>query len=109
MVHLWRGYHSPKLIELLQVAWQNEDLVILLPPSINSFSFLQLFDPKQISFHGDWPEKPNLAADSIELNPADATVLMKARLGVFTSGTTTGNPRLIFYSKENIMSSLESI
>lgn len=109
MVHLWRGYHNLKLIEILKSAWQNEDLVILISPTIKSFSFLRLFDPNQIVFHGEWPDLPSLQSNSIQLDSLDLARLKKARLGVFTSGTNSGNPRLIFYSKENIITSLQSI
>lgn len=79
-VHLARGTHSAELYELVKKSWQEDTPLILCPPQLS-----QLPDLTKI----DVPDK--------------------MILGVFTSGTSTGQPRLVLYSKKNIISSLEAI
>ena len=78
-----KGMHSFELYEQIKKCW-NEDLpFIIASPILDTGSILQahlnLEMPKDFIF------------------------------GLFTSGTSTGKPRLILYSKKNIIASLESI
>jgi acyl-CoA synthetase (AMP-forming)/AMP-acid ligase II len=112
MVHLWRGFHHSSLLDLLKTSWQSQELVILIPAYLRDFSFLKISAADKIRFHGDWPEEVQTNALSFaqaSLKTADQETLKKAVLGVFTSGTTTGVNRLVFYSRENIETSLRAI
>ncbi len=115
-IYLYRGYHSHALFELLQSAWEKNQLVILLPPQVSDFAFIQSLkhQVEAVIPVGEWPTTLKDSLNTIinpeqAVNAGQATVLARAVLGVFTSGTTTGIPRLIFYSKENVLSSLNSI
>lgn len=109
-VHLYCGHHSEELLQILSQSWKNKELVILVPPSLQSFTFLELFSKDEVQFHGDFTESSSFKfrEDSHHQVPADE-VLHQARLGVLTSGTSSGNPRLVLYSETNIESSLGSI
>ncbi len=78
-IKVYHGYHSAELYELLKVSWQNETPVIICPPHLKT---------------------PDVSLLKIPENTI---------LGLYTSGTLSGKPRLIFYSKKNIESSLSSI
>jgi hypothetical protein len=112
---VWRGFHDPELPQLLKLAWENEDLVILLPPSMKDFSFLSLFYQWNISWCGTWTDEAK--EDAIRFSKQNTVIRTEeleelekhAVLGIFTSGTQSGRPRLIFYSKKNIQHSLEGI
>ena len=115
-VFLYRGCHSQELFEILKSSWQLNDFVLLVPLQIKDFSFLQILQAigKEINYVGQWPEELKASAESIlsieqSVRTQDDAVLAQAVVGVFTSGTTSGRPRLVFYSKENILSSLRSI
>lgn len=75
-----KGLHSEDLFQKIKSSWDNNELLIVYPAHMNDL--------------------PNL--DHINF-PKDII------LGLFTSGTTSGIPRLIFYTKRNIISSLEAI
>jgi acyl-coenzyme A synthetase/AMP-(fatty) acid ligase len=83
-VHLWQDFHSHELKALLKSAWHKNELVIVCPPHLTDFSFVELLPP-----HREYPEPP--------------------ALGVFTSGTQSGAPRLVLYSKKNVLAALEGI
>ncbi|UYL09616.1 acyl--CoA ligase [Bdellovibrio sp. SKB1291214] len=109
MVHLWRGTHHKELPKLLKKYWEAGELLILVPPYHRDFQFLQIFSEYEL--HGDWPEDLKKAAQQNprELKSSEKSILEKAVLGVFTSGTTSGVNRLVFYSQENVVSSLNAI
>lgn len=115
-IFLYRGYHSQELFEILKSSWKHNDFVLLIPLQIKDFSFLQIIQAigTEINFVGQWPADVKASAASIlslehHERPQDQAVLEQAVVGVFTSGTTSGRTRLVFYSKENILSSLQSI
>jgi hypothetical protein len=72
--------HSLDLFQIIKDHWQQDLPLILCPPQTTEIPNLENF---------------NIPKDMI--------------LGLFTSGTSTGKPRLVIYSKKNILSSLESI
>jgi hypothetical protein len=78
-----KGMHSYELHEQIKKCWNNDSAFIIASPMLNTDSVLQ-------------------AHFNLEM-PKDFI------FGLFTSGTSTGKPRLILYSKKNIMTSLESI
>lgn len=108
MIHLWRGYHSLELPALLSQAWKKQQLVILVPNHLKDFNFLQKISAHEVSFQGDWSEEIITQAKQ-NLGNETHVALQKARLGVFTSGTSSGINRLVFYSEENVTSSLSAI
>ncbi len=77
---IYQGFHSQELYTLLQKAWHNETPLIIAPPHLKNLNL----------------------DDGIKL-PSETI------LGLYTSGTLTGKPRLILYSKKNIESSLKAI
>jgi AMP-binding enzyme len=79
-VATYDGVHSQELYELLRSSWNSDTPLVLTPPHLKV--------------------RPDL--HQIKCPP-------EMILGVFTSGTSTGVPRLIVYSKQNIISSLQSI
>lgn len=105
-LYVWRGYHDSKLVSLLRRSLQAEDLLICLPMFQRDVSFLQLFPESQTELHGEWPTDLRAKISWGALWPEQ---LQKARFGVFTSGTTSGKGRLIFYSAENVRFSVEGI
>src|SRR5687768_14209246 len=77
------GFHSKFLLEAVARAWKTGETLIVRPPHIKSF------------------EVPEVVK---KWKPSEQPIL-----GVFTSGTVNGTPKLVFYSKTNIESSLTSI
>jgi predicted hotdog family 3-hydroxylacyl-ACP dehydratase len=79
-VIIHQGHHSLETQNLIQDAWKNQKCLILCPAHVKDTQFIKdLKIPKNII------------------------------LGIFTSGTMSGKPRLVFYTKKNIESSLRSI
>ena len=101
----WKGYHGPEILALIEKTWANNDLLILCPPSLNDVEYLASFLPaREVIFCGDWgSEKKILICKGSQTYPKNPV------LGVFTTGTTRTNPRLILYSKENIIASVNAI
>ncbi|MBC7691971.1 MAG: AMP-binding protein [Methylotenera sp.] len=97
---------------MISRAWKSESLLILCPPGLKDFSFLQLFHDHSVEMVGSWDiesleliaraqtEKVARALQEFPENPV---------LGVFTSGTVSGEPRLILYSKANIEAALAGV
>lgn len=109
-VHLWRGLHSKQLHELLKKTWAEQELLILVPLYMKDLSFMSLWEPSRLVFHGDWPEELRSTASTVP--PAltyDRAAFDRAVLGVFTSGTSLGTSRLVFYARENVLASLDGI
>jgi acyl-coenzyme A synthetase/AMP-(fatty) acid ligase len=86
LIHLWKNFHSKELVALLKKCWDSDDLLILCSPHVSDFSFV---DDLSDAVLATFPER--------------------AVLGVFTTGTVSGAPRLVLYSKKNIESSLASL
>jgi acyl-CoA synthetase (AMP-forming)/AMP-acid ligase II len=79
-----RGYHSRELFEMVRRTWESDDrLLIVCPPGRTDLSFADQLAKLQ------FPSAPVF--------------------GVFTSGTVSGQPRLVLYSRENILSSLNAV
>jgi acyl-CoA synthetase (AMP-forming)/AMP-acid ligase II len=108
MIRIWRGFHSSELLEQVHKAWHQEELLILCPPGLKDFTFLNLLPKGQVQTIGDWKES--------QLEPPERDLKLKTPeypdrpiLGVFTSGTVSGSPRLVLYSKANLEASLNGI
>ena len=73
-------------MELLKTSWAKEDLLILCSPQLSDFSFVDQIKEEVLK---TFPARPVL--------------------GVFTTGTVSGKPRLVLYSKKNVEASLASV
>lgn len=102
--HLWKGFHDPKLLELLAECWKKDELLIICPPLQQDFGFVSHLPSDEIFFHGEWQTIPVLP----KVNKAQSFP-EKPILGVFTSGTLSGGSKLVFYSKSNVEASLGAI
>ncbi len=107
MIYLWRGFHSAPLLDLLKSAWKKSDLVILCPPPLHDFKFIRYLPADQIALLGDFSAQDR-AAIGAQVN-LKTHFDQKPLIGVFTSGTTSGVPKLVLYSKENIENALSGI
>jgi fatty acid CoA ligase FadD36 len=107
MIRIWRGFHSSDLLESVKTAWEKEELLILCPPGLRDLGFLELLPESPVEFLGDWSEfdLENVAARKFTNSVFRETPV----LGVFTSGTVSGAPRLVLYSKTNVRASLDGI
>ena len=112
MIRIWRGFHSKELLGLIQQSWKNDELLILCPPGLKDFSFLEFLPAGEVKMAGDWS---GAAIQPLPEQLSENRKTHKARypsnpiLGVFTSGTSSGAPRLVLYSKENLEFALNGI
>lgn len=87
----WEGFHSASLRDKIRTAWNTEELLVIYPPgylaSGNADPILDFLPGGKRA--PVYPEKPIL--------------------GVFTSGTVSGQRKLVLYSKKNIEFSLTGI
>jgi acyl-coenzyme A synthetase/AMP-(fatty) acid ligase len=107
-LRLWKGYHSPALRTLLSESWTQQVLLILCPPMLQDFSFLGALPPGDLELHGAWSESERAALAAVPRN-AETCFPETPVLGVFTSGTLSASPRLVLYSRRNVLASLSSI
>lgn len=105
MIRLWRGWHQRDLPALLSKSWSADELLILCPYSLSDFSFVRFLPEAPVLVVGDWDltSAQNIQANCIRV-PTEYS--KKPVLGVFTTGTVSGNPRLVLYSKENVEEAL---
>lgn len=83
-VHVYKGFHSNDLMRRLRTAWLENKTLIVAPGHMSEVPYVN---------------QPEL----MKQIPSDVV------LGVFTSGTLSGKPRLVLYTKKNIESSLNAI
>ena len=107
-IRLWKGYHSPDLAPLISQCWQEGILLILCPPHLQDFSFLTVLPAGSLEFFGSWTASERGAIEATTRS-GFAQFPSSPALGVFTSGTLSASPRLVLYSKKNVLASLESI
>ena len=80
---LWQDYHRPNLVDEVSRAWNDGELLVMVPPGLKNLSAFEPF-----------------------LNGTDVFP-EPAIFGIFTSGTV--GHKLIFYSRRNIEASLQGI
>lgn len=103
-IHVWKGFQSKAITDLISRVWARDDeLLILCPPTMDAFTGGEFLPPGEIQWHGEWSKTPT----DIPRVPADYPETPV--LGLFTSGTSSGQNRLVLYSKANIRASLEGI
>lgn len=111
-VQLWRGYHGPELQSLVSESWESETLLILCPPLLRDFRFLSALPDGELLFAGAWSEAERMEAQQIRRSTASSQfsgLRETPVLGVFTSGTLSSQPRLVLYSRRNVLASLNAI
>lgn len=109
MIYLWRGGHHPELLPLLQSCWQHQHLLILCPDHLHDFSFLNAWPEAQVNFYGVWEPSVVQKIRGQKRQPHPETFSSVPQIGIFTSGTSSGEPRLVLYSRQNILASLSAI
>ena len=105
-IRLWRGFHSEALAQEIRATWEKDELLILCPPYLENFDFAPYLPAGEISFIGDWAE---LSLPALTALPRAEVYSERPVLGVFTSGTVSGEPRLVLYTKSCINASLDAI
>ena len=110
-VVLWKGYHAEGTLDLVRRCWEDERLLILCPPPLADFRFLDDLGAEEVELAGNWPTSPSLRRDS---GSGKALLVPEggpggAALGLFTTGTTRETPKLVLYSKRNVESCLDGI
>lgn len=107
-LRLWKGYHSPEIVQLVRSSWMSGDGLILCPPLLRDFSFLSALPQGPLEFHGDFSDAQKAIARAVP-RAKDFASRETPVFGVFTSGTMSLSPRLVLYSRENIECSLSAI
>jgi len=106
-IAVWKGYHGGDLLKDIRTAWDDEQLLILCPPLLQDYSFLSALPPGELSIKGTWAHSETGALQSVRRQ--GEPLGFKPVLGVFTSGTLSSSPRLVLYSKENLLAALKGI
>lgn len=117
MIRLWKGYHSPELLGYVAAAWRSAETLIVCPPVLSDLGFVPCLPEGEIRVVGSaWSEAERaeiarLAVEPRRMVDSARPVAYPAKpiLGVFTSGTVGGKPRLVLYSKANVEASLGGI
>ncbi len=103
---LWRGFHEGegpnKVGELIAEALEGRLLLILCPPEVRDFSFLDLLPEGELDWQGDWNSQPAARRASAPFNSVQPC------LGIFTSATSE-NAKLVLYARENVECSARNI
>jgi acyl-CoA synthetase (AMP-forming)/AMP-acid ligase II len=106
-VRVWKGYHGGELEHLIAESWDRGELLVLCPPLLQDFSFLSALPDCGLEIAGTWTDSERDLLGKIRRQRLELP--FKPALGVFTSGTLSSSPRLVLYSKENVLASLEAI
>lgn len=106
---LWRGFHSAGLLELLAEALQGKSLLILCPPHLKSYEFLDFLPEGEVSLSGEWDKEDRAVAKLKSSKRKSADYPTLPHVGVFTSGTMSFVPSLVLFRKEQAEHSLQSI
>ncbi len=105
-IFVWRGGHSAQLLELVRRVWTERDLLIVCPPLLKTFDFLKLLPEGEVIWAGEGPPPQGLPIERSENLWQGRS---RPALGVFTSGTSSLQPKLVLYSRENLIASVDQI
>lgn len=109
-IRLWKGYHSTELLGFVRDGYYGRTLLISCPPFSRNLDFIPLLPAGALELVGDgWTEAERANARVLAERPRDTVYPARPVLGVFTSGTIGGKPRLVLYSRANIEASLAGI
>lgn len=104
-IFIWRGYQSEDAYTFFKFCWDNDHLLICTPPNLTDFSFVRALPTGEVAFCGSWERvMPTIVQADGGAPYPDSPVL-----GVFTTGTTRHKPKLVLYSKANILAGQEGI
>lgn len=110
---LWKGHHSSAFAQAFGRTWEGDsELLIACPPLLRDFSFLPQLPPAEVVLAGDW--EPDISAAHLNVRPREdgsgshGYPAMPV-FGVFTTGTTRDQPKLVLYTRENIVSCQRAI
>jgi predicted hotdog family 3-hydroxylacyl-ACP dehydratase len=107
-IRICKSYHSETLLPLVRASWESDDLLIFCPPHLENFDWIQYLPQGEIEWIG-FAATSGPTPESLKIPRANVSYVEKPVLGVFTSGTISGQPRLVLYTKKNVESSLEAI
>jgi acyl-CoA synthetase (AMP-forming)/AMP-acid ligase II len=104
---IWSGSHSIEIKVLIKEVCSNPDLfLILCPPRIKveDLTLYYPFLPKdEVEFHGDF------SGINCFKNDQGMDYSVPPRFALFSTGTSDLNPKLIFYTLENLTESINGI
>ncbi len=103
------GSHSAETRSLVHHAWTEGECLILCPPRVKDFSFMEALPSGEIEILGDWETRKSSVREAALKHRNPIAYPDVPRFGVFSSGTTSGDPKLVLYSKNNIETSLAGI
>lgn len=98
-IHVWSGYHSDSFRDLFSHCATHDELLICCPPLHQDFSFLEALPEGPIQFYGVAKQERS----------SWGTYPERPILGVFTTGSTRSTPKLVLYTKENLLNGQEGI
>lgn len=104
-IRLWRGYHAPDTMDVVRRAWEEGELLVLCPPALADFGFLESFPRADYRFSGEWSR----GEPPLPRRHADVPFPEQPVYGLFTTGTTRERPKLVLYSRRNVEASLDGI
>jgi acyl-CoA synthetase (AMP-forming)/AMP-acid ligase II len=102
---IWRGHHGSEILDLIQQSFTSPDnLLILCPPRMEELdSYFPHLPSGTVEFHGELSERKSFQNIS-KINYPELP-----SFGLFSSGTTDAKPKLILYTKNNLVSACEGI
>lgn len=112
MIRVWKGFHGQEVHDLIRLSLDRSDLLILCPPTLKNFQFLELLPAEEISFYGfSDSERIQILAQHKVGGAFGGQWPIKSgpRFGIFTSGTSSGSDRLVISSLDRFQASLSSI
>ncbi|MEM7645901.1 MAG: hypothetical protein AAF203_03225, partial [Pseudomonadota bacterium] len=78
---LYKGYHHDEAFSLFKQCYQNNDLILFLPPTLKDHSFISLLPDGEIDFRGElWDDPPLSHSPTTEIDYPEQPFC-----GVFTS------------------------
>ncbi len=100
-ITLYKGHHSQQAFAAFKQSYNQNDLILFLPPTLTNYDFVKHLPKAQVQTLGElWTGDEKLPSPQ---GPPAAVVT-----GVFSSGTSQ-EPRLVLYSKKNLEASVLGI
>jgi hypothetical protein len=64
-ISLWRGYHEEMLPQWISQAWRSNSLLILCPPLLRDFGFIEQLPGDELELLGEWDALTRLKVQGI--------------------------------------------